>query len=231
MPLTISIIPAITALVVRGEHREASRQSAASIRVAALVFMPMGVGLAVLAEPIMRVIYPTGNAAGPLLLSLLGVGAIVMCLGQMSTAVLQANRLELWPVLGMVIGGVVKILVNYTLVGNPKIGIYGAPIGTLACYAVMCAMNALFLRLRPAEPVRVLLLAEDAETFCGAKRAIRYADLGMFVLEFESEEGKAILKELGIEGDYEGIGHLILGYAAAPAAEPKPRKENYIYTI
>ena len=80
VPLTISIIPAITALVVRGEHREASRQSAASIRVAALVFMPMGVGLAVLAEPIMRVIYPTGNAAGPLLLSLLGVGAIVMCL-------------------------------------------------------------------------------------------------------------------------------------------------------
>ena len=49
--------------------------------------------------------------------------------------------------------------------------------------------------------------------------------------EFESEEGKAILKELGIEGDYEGIGHLILGYAAGPAAEPKPRKENYIYTI
>ena len=74
----------------------------------------------------------------------------------MSTAVLQANRLELWPVLGMVIGGVVKIIVNYTLVGNPKVGIYGAPIGTLACYAVMCAMNALFLRLRPAEPVRVL---------------------------------------------------------------------------
>ena len=32
--------------------------------------------------------------------------------------------------------------------------------------------------------------------------------------EFESEAGKAILKELGIEGDYEGIGHCILGYAA-----------------
>ncbi len=49
--------------------------------------------------------------------------------------------------------------------------------------------------------------------------------------EFESEEGKAILKELGIEGDYEGIAHLILGYAAAPAAEPVPRKENYIYRV
>ena len=49
--------------------------------------------------------------------------------------------------------------------------------------------------------------------------------------EFESEEGKAILKELGIEGDYEGIGNLILGYAAKPAGAAAPRKANYIYTI
>ena len=49
--------------------------------------------------------------------------------------------------------------------------------------------------------------------------------------EFESEEGKAILKDLGIVGDYEGIGHLILGYAAKPAAEPAPRKADYIYRI
>ena len=49
--------------------------------------------------------------------------------------------------------------------------------------------------------------------------------------EFESEEGKAILKRLGIEGDYEGIGNLILGYAAKPANAPAPRKANYIYRI
>ena len=49
--------------------------------------------------------------------------------------------------------------------------------------------------------------------------------------EFESEEGKAILKQLGIEGDYEGIGNLILGYAAKPAANAAPRKENYVYCI
>ncbi len=49
--------------------------------------------------------------------------------------------------------------------------------------------------------------------------------------EFESEEGKKILKDLGIEGDYEGIGHVILGYAANPAGEPAPRKENYVYYI
>lgn len=47
--------------------------------------------------------------------------------------------------------------------------------------------------------------------------------------EFESEEGKAILKELGITGDYEGIGHCVLGYAANEVPEAAPRKDNYVY--
>ena len=49
--------------------------------------------------------------------------------------------------------------------------------------------------------------------------------------EFESEEGKEILKNLGITGNYEGSGHLILGYAAAPLKNAAPRKENYVYYI
>ena len=49
--------------------------------------------------------------------------------------------------------------------------------------------------------------------------------------EFESAEGKAMLKELGIEGDYEGIGHCILGYAAQESNAPAPRKDKYIYRI
>ena len=49
--------------------------------------------------------------------------------------------------------------------------------------------------------------------------------------EFESEEGKAILRQLGIEGDYEGIGNLILGYAAKPTGEAAPRKADYVYTL
>lgn len=47
--------------------------------------------------------------------------------------------------------------------------------------------------------------------------------------EFESAEGKQILRDLGIEGEYIGIGHVALGYAAAPIPEPKPRKEDYIH--
>ena len=49
--------------------------------------------------------------------------------------------------------------------------------------------------------------------------------------EFETEEGKEILRSLGIEGDYEGIGHCILGYPDCALPEPAPRKENYIYYV
>ena len=49
--------------------------------------------------------------------------------------------------------------------------------------------------------------------------------------EFESDFGKGILQKLGVEGDYEGIGHCALGYAAEPAKDPAPRKENYVYYI
>ena len=50
--------------------------------------------------------------------------------------------------------------------------------------------------------------------------------------EFESEEGRALLKSLGIEGDYEGIGHCILGYPADTESKPAaPRKKNYIYRV
>ena len=49
--------------------------------------------------------------------------------------------------------------------------------------------------------------------------------------EFELPEGKEILKSLGIEGEYEGIGHCILGYPAVEYPEPTARKENWVYYI
>ncbi len=49
--------------------------------------------------------------------------------------------------------------------------------------------------------------------------------------EFESEFGQKFFKELGIEGDYEGIGHCALGYRKEPAKAAAPRKENYVYYV
>ena len=47
---------------------------------------------------------------------------------------------------------------------------------------------------------------------------------------FEQPEGKVLLKRLGIEGDYEGIGNCILGYADVTPDE-KPRKEKRVFWV
>ena len=49
--------------------------------------------------------------------------------------------------------------------------------------------------------------------------------------EFESKEGRALLASWGLpsDGSLRGVGHCILGYAAGPASEPKPRRDNVVY--
>ena len=49
--------------------------------------------------------------------------------------------------------------------------------------------------------------------------------------EFESPEGKALLKEWNISENYVGVGHCILGYADMEYPEPKPRKKDYVRYI
>ena len=49
--------------------------------------------------------------------------------------------------------------------------------------------------------------------------------------EFESPEGKALLKEWNISENYLGVGHCILGYADMEYPEPKPRKKDYVRYI
>lgn len=49
--------------------------------------------------------------------------------------------------------------------------------------------------------------------------------------EFESPEGKTLLKEWNISENYVGVGHCILGYADMEYPEPKPRKKDYVRYI
>ena len=49
--------------------------------------------------------------------------------------------------------------------------------------------------------------------------------------EFESPEGQKILKDLGIEGEYEGIGHCVLGYVEGEYPATHPRKDNWVYYV
>ena len=59
---------------------------------------------------------------------------------------MQAHGDVTTPVINMLIGGIVKIIVNYILVGQPSLNIIGAPIGTLVCYIAITALDVVAMR-------------------------------------------------------------------------------------
>ena len=96
-PMTISIVPAIAAAVVQGKYTQSKTIAESALRISAAVAMPMGIGLAVLSYPIVNVLYPRSNAAGPTLLMLLGIASVFVCISLITTAVLQATGHEIYP--------------------------------------------------------------------------------------------------------------------------------------
>ncbi len=143
-PLTISLVPSISAATAAGWGESAAKNAASALKLAMVVALPAGVGMSVLAGPILHLLYPavpeTAEAAA-YHLRILGLAAVFVCLMIATAGILQAYGKERIPVITLFIGGAVKIAANYLLVTNPAISIHGAPIGTLLCYAVIAALN------------------------------------------------------------------------------------------
>lgn len=150
-PMTIAVVPAISAAAAKRDRREMGAISESGLRISAVVAMPMGVGLAVLSDPIVHVIFRNTHPIGPQILVYLGLASVFVCISLVSNAILQASGAEALPILSMIAGGVVKIACNLLLVRRPEIGVLGAAIGTVACYAVISVMNCLFIRRRLRE--------------------------------------------------------------------------------
>ncbi len=200
-PLTISVVPAIASCVAAKKHKESCEIGEGSVRIGAIIALPMGVGLSVLSYPIMNVLYPDSHASGGVLLMYMGIASIFVCLALISNAVLQAHGNEKLTVVSMIVGGIVKIGVNWVLVGNPNINIVGAPIGTLCCYVVMCLMNYLFLRkcMEVCPSVKRMLLRPVISTLVmGAAAWIVYALASMVLGEGWMRMALAMLCSVGV---------------------------------
>ena len=163
-PVTMSLIPAAAAALASRDHVGADRIISSAFRVIAILALPCGVGLSVLATPIMRLILPMRQedalAAG-VHLRLLGIACIFICIMTLTNAILQTYGKERLPVFTMITGGIVKIIMNYILVGDPDINIHGAPVSTLCCYMTIVALNLFFVwKYSPQKPRYIRLFAK-----------------------------------------------------------------------
>ena len=150
--ITASVIPAVSAALARRDRKGAARITGSALRITALLSFPMGVGLFVLGTPIIRLLFPSLNVevAGPLL-STLGVATPFVCMVLVCNSVLQAHGFINLPVIVMVLGGIVKIVNNYNLVG--AIGIAGAPVGNILCFGLALVLDLVVItRVIPNRP-------------------------------------------------------------------------------
>ena len=163
-PVTMSLIPFAAAALAQKDFARAERTISTAFRIIALLALPAGIGLSVLATPIMILILPAqpegALAAGPHL-QVLGIATIFVCLMILTNAILQTYGKEKLPIFTVIAGGITKIVMNYVLVGNPAISIHGAPISTLCCYVVIVVLNLYFVwKYSPQKPRYLQLFAK-----------------------------------------------------------------------
>lgn len=144
----ISALPAVTEAWARGNRRELQTRMASVARVTAMFCFPAGLGIGVLAKPIVRALYGD-ESSSPIIsgvLSLLAVASLAAAMCTPLSSMLQAvGRADL-PVKLLAAAMCIKLSVNWVLCGIPEINIYGAAIGTLVCYLFLAVAQFWFLR-------------------------------------------------------------------------------------
>ncbi len=168
-------LPSVTAAWASGDKSRLKQSVETVLRVTILVTIPSGIGMSVLAEPLLSLIYSSPSVAnevviGSRVLAVMGISVIFIATSTPICSMLQAvGRMDI-PLKLFVIGMIVKIIVNYVLVGIPEINIQGANVGSIVCYGFV-TVSAMFILCRETKIipnfVSILVKPLIAAIICG----------------------------------------------------------------
>ena len=178
----ISVIPGISAALAKLEEKKARALTESAFRLTGLLAFPCAVGLAVLSKPVLSLLYykqiEDAVAAAPLLVYITPA-VFFVAMVTVTNAVLQASG-KIWiPVITMSLGGVIKLITNWILVGTPAINITGAPIGTCLCYGTISILNLVYIWLKIVRysPAKVFLKPLAASAIMGVFAYFAYSPI------------------------------------------------------
>lgn len=207
VPLTSSVIPAVSAARAVKNYRQGAQISETTLRTTALLAFPAGIGLFVLGEPIIRLLYPSTDdvALAGWLLSVLGLASIAVCFMLVSNSIMQAHKLVTLPMVTTLIGCILKLIVGFFLIGKPDINIKGGPISTVVCYGIIAALDLIIIKRalpRSLSYFRVFAKPAAATAAMGAAAWAVYGLLsrvlvGLSAFQTKGEDGAPLLDALG----------------------------------
>lgn len=220
--LGVSILPVIAGAYAVGDIKKISSSVQLALRIAILAALPCAVGMLLLSEPILELLFR--NTASAELLTVAAPSVVMICIAGITSAVLQATGDVTVPFRNMLIGSAVKLATIYVLVARSEFNIMGAPISTnldyltvsvLNLYAIKKSMNisydvkAVFVKPVMAsaimgtvvwllrEPVDIIMMGEPVGVLVViAAGALAYAMALVLVGAIEMREIKGLFKRL-----------------------------------
>ena len=165
----VSALPSVTTAWTSQNRRMLQKNIESVWRVTSMIAFPAGFGICALAEPILTLVYQADPASIPIaapILRVLGIAAIFVALSSPTNSMLQAIGRVKVPVRLMLIGGFLKLAVNFSLVPIPSVNIQGALLCymTIICISVPTLCRAAEVRLRFG---KVFLKPLFAGALCG----------------------------------------------------------------
>lgn len=142
--VAMSLVPLVAAAYKQKDMAYLRENVQTGLRMAVILGLPCAVGLFVLAEPILLLLYPTQQAsatsAAPCLM-VMSIGVVFLSTVQTLTGVLQGVGKQMIPVRNLVVGVIAKFIITWELTGIPAVNILGAASGTVAAYLIASILN------------------------------------------------------------------------------------------
>lgn len=159
MALAMSLVPAISAKNAMRDGDGVRSTARLGLKLSLIIGLPCAVGLFVLAEPIIHMLYPKLNAAELALAADLmhtaSIGVIFLSMVQAMTGVVQGLGKPQIPVFNLFIGFVLKVITMLVLMSIPSINIQGAAISTVVCYAYAGVADTIYMMRRTKCPLKL----------------------------------------------------------------------------
>ncbi len=160
--VSLPLVPILSSAIASGDRITEHKMIELSYRLNALIAIPASIGIALFAKPILSLIFANQakavETAAPLL-SVLGISVFLSCMITATNSVLHAYREVKKPIYSTLAGVLTKAIAAYLLIGIPSIGLFGAPISSFLCNAVIVTMNMHFVnKLCEAVDIKSLFL-------------------------------------------------------------------------
>lgn len=202
--VAMSLVPAITEAFTKRQYKKLNHTSNAGVKLSLIIGLPCGIGLYMLAEPIIALLYssigPEKHASAGALLEILAISVIFLTLVQAFTAILQSINKQFHPVKNLSIGLIVKVVLSYILIGIPSLNIKGAAISTTVAYFVVAILNLYDINLKSKIKINIIKISAKPLLSTAIMGMSVWVSFNIFTSVLDIKQSISALMSIGIAG-------------------------------